>query len=193
MAADETAHVEFEMPIDSRIAFVEAGAVTFGVRYRRYSFGEGVVIYVLGPYEERPFAGIGKPRTVEGQYTESAPHTFTDGNYEGVEGTRPQFLRAELFDKFPHFHYCRFPTGDDAKDCIKVTDGEEEVPLDPISEGDLITSVIRRLSDRLIPMLERAEVPHVAKTLDADTVKAALSEVEAIARRLHENRSPTLG
>lgn len=192
MSAKETAQMEFEAATDSRIAFVEAGAVTFGVRYRRYSYREGVVIYVLGPYQDRPFSGIGKPRVSEGRYIEDAPHTFTDGNYVGVEGTRSQYLRAELFDLFPHLHYCRFPTGEKAKECIKITDGEEEVPLDPVCEGDLITWAISRFRDRLVPMLERAEFPEAAAAVDMQRVKAALPEVEAIARRLEKNRTPSL-
>jgi len=184
--------MEFETPIDSRIAFVEAGAVTFGVRYRRYSYREGVVIYVLGPYQDTPFSGIGKPRVSEGRYAEAAPHTFSDGNYDGVEGTRSQYLRAELFDIFPHLHYCRFPTGDKAKECIKITDGEEEVPLDPVSEGDLITWTINAFRDRLVPMLERGEFVEAARAVDIDTVRAKLPEVEAIARRLDNGRTPSL-
>ena len=192
MSSRETTPVEFEAATDSRIAYVEAGVVTFGVRFRRYSYREGVVIYVLGPYEDRPFSGIGKPRVSEGRYTETAPHTFTDGNYVGVEGTRSQYLRAELFDVFPHLHYCRFPTGEKAKECIKITDGEEEVPLDPVCEGDLITWTIGRLRDRLVPMLERAEFPEAAAAVDMDRVRAALPEVEEIARRLDRNREPSL-
>ena len=192
MSAKEKVQMEFESAIDSRIAFVEAGAVTFGVRYRRYSYREGVVIYVLGPYQDTPFLGVGKPRVSEGRYTEDAPHTFSDGNYVGVEGTRTQYLRAELFDIFPHLHYCRFPTGEKAKECIKITDGEEEVPLDPVCEGDLITWAISRFSDRLVAMLERAEFSEAAAAVDIDQVKAVLPEVEAIARKLDKNRTPSL-
>ena len=192
MSEREIAQMEFETATDSRIAFVEAGSVTFGIRYRRYSYREGVVIYVLGPYQDKPFSGIGKPRVSEGRYTADAPHTFTDGNYIGVEGTRSQYLRVELFDVFPHLHYCRFPTGEKAKECIKITDGEEEVPLDPVCEGDLITWTISTLRDRLVPMLERAEFPEAASTVDMDRVKAVLPEVDALARRLNKNRTPSL-
>jgi len=175
----EKTHEEhpIEMPVDSRIEFVDAGAVTFGVRNRRYSWREGVIIYALGRYEEDQFQFNVQPRTVEGRYGEQAKNIFSDGIYEGVEGKRLQFLRFEIFNKQPHYHYCHFPEGK-----------EEEWNMDDTAEGDLISWTISRLRERLIPMLMRAEFPEVAREVDPQIVSTRLPQVEALARKIAQTK-----
>jgi hypothetical protein len=88
-----------------------------------------------------------------------------------------EYLRFDVFDDEPHYHY-NHPTGPDGDDIVNNV-----IDFDAVAMGDMLPWVLERLRTRLAPMLVEAGGAHLADGLDAARIDDVLREIEAMAER----------
>jgi hypothetical protein len=141
---------------------VGAGAVEFGVEYRRLD--EATILAVYGPDARAKFGGMrpaGMPEVVAEDGI--SVHVFeADGGEER--------LRFDCFDDAPHYHLL-----DPARSCNVV------VEHDPAA-GPLLDWALARLATALPALLAEAGAAELAAQLDAAAVTAAVVTVGQVAR-----------
>ena len=86
-----------------------------------------------------------------------------------------EYLRFDMFDSGPHYHYSPPKTADS-----EAT--ERIVQLDTVADGEAVPWAVATLRARLAPMLEAAGGERLAGQLDDATVGTAVDEVERLAR-----------
>ena len=124
---------------------------------------------------------IGETKIEAGVITFALDHRqeFNEGQGVGIQvigdvnGTPKDLLRFDCFDFRPHYHY-----DPDAADPYK------KVLLDKVTAGNPIGWSIKRIRDRLQPMLTKAGYGDIADRLDMDLVRAKLPELESTAREM---------
>jgi hypothetical protein len=149
-------------PEADKTTYLDAGAVSFGVEYR-----------VLDPdslretYKDNPaqLAELERESPEGGFYAEGVSlHVVADGH---------EYLRFDLFDNPPHYHYNH-----------PVVDGNHAnnvVDYDPVSNGPFLDWALDRLRTRLPEMLREAGGEAVAKAVDPAAVNTVLEDVQRLA------------
>lgn len=157
-------------PVEENTHYLRAGTVTFGVEYRDVD-----------------------PESLTKTYEDNAAHLAEleerspEGGFadEGVSihvcdtGTGLEYLRFDVFDDEPHYHYVHQPAdGDEIVNNV--------VPYDAVALGDMLPWTMERLRTRLDVMLTEAGAPDLAASLDPSVIAPALDKVEAMATRARE-------
>jgi hypothetical protein len=93
-----------------------------------------------------------------------------------------EYLRFDVFDDEPHYHY-NHPTGEDGDDIVNHV-----IDFDTVAMGDMLPWVLGRLRSRLAQMLTEAGGAHLVDGLDTAKVDDVLRDVEAMAVQAHATR-----
>jgi hypothetical protein len=150
-------------PEEANTTYLDAGAVTFGVEYR-----------VVDPdvlretYKDNPaqLAELEERSPDGGFYAEGLSlHVVGSDGHE--------YLRFDLFDNPPHYHYNHPPVGDQHTNNV--------VDYDPVANGPMLDWAIARLRERLPDMLREAGGDAIADHVDPAAVETALTKVESLA------------
>jgi hypothetical protein len=141
---------------------VSAGAVTFGVEYRRLD--EGTIMAVYGPDARAKFGGVrpaGMAEVVEEDGV--SLHVFD-------AATGEERLRFDCFDDAPHYH-------------LLAPAGPRNIVIehDP-SAGLLLDWALERLGTSLPALLDEAGAPELSRRLDDERVSTALATARHVAR-----------
>ena len=144
---------------------VVAGAVTFGVEYRRLD--EAVILDFYGPDARAQFDGV-TPAGMEGTVEEDGLSLHVFGTADGLE-----YLRFDCFDEAAHYHLLepREPRN------VVV---EHDVQL----RGPLLDWALEALRERLPELLEEAGAPDLAAAVEPERVAGALEAVASEAQRM---------
>lgn len=141
-------------PLEENTTWLEVGALRIGYEYRVLTDD------VLGATPGLALA-------------EDAPTGFdTEGGSihvcDGVTGD--EYLRFDVFDGDPHYHY--------------LTPGTMNwvIPFDLVAHGDMWEWVFDCLRRRLRPMLREAGAVVLADRVDVDAVVAVIPDLERLAR-----------
>jgi hypothetical protein len=143
-------------PDRAKTAWVDAGALSIGI--------EGRVLDDAAVAAHLANVGDGGV----------APASFDDqGGSIHVTSARTgeEFLRFDLFDREPHYHY------------IGPGSSHRVVAFDAVAFGDMGEWVTFWLSDRLVPMLRQAGAADLAEEVDPDDVARALPAVIELVTR----------
>jgi hypothetical protein len=144
-------------PVAGQTHHVPAGRLSIGIEFRHVdpdiidATYRGVAVRVAG--DDTPQRPILNDRGASVHVCDGAT---------GVE-----YLRFDLFDDDPHYHYIR------PGECQLV------VPFDRAASGDMVAWLLTRLSTRLPEMLELAGAGDLAAGVERSDVEAALPAVAA--------------
>jgi hypothetical protein len=141
---------------------VNAGAVDFGVEYRRLD--EAAILAVYGPDSRAKFGGVrpaGMAEVVEEDGV--SLHVFD-------AATGEERLRFDCFADAPHYHL------------LMPTESRNVVIEHEPSAGPLLDWALDRLGTSLPALLDEAGAADVAARLDPARVSAALATTRHVAR-----------
>ncbi|MCF2530858.1 DUF7700 domain-containing protein [Yinghuangia soli] len=152
-------------PIAGNTRILDAGAVRIGVEYRDVDPEALRAAYAgnaahLAELEEKSPAGGFSDEGV-------SVHV-----YDAADGH--EFLRFDLFDAEPHYHYNHRP-GPDGEVVNNV------VPFDVTAGGDMLVWAFDRLRTRLPHMLAKAGGAELAERVDNAVLEPVLAEAQALA------------
>jgi hypothetical protein len=157
-------------PVEENMRYFPAGAVRFGVEYRDLDPESLVETYKDNPDHLAEML----EKSPEGGFADEGVtiHVFDAG--DGRE-----YLRFDMFDDEPHYHYIHRTDDDSVVNNV--------IDFDRVALGDMLPWTLDKLRTRLEEMLAEAGGDELAKTVDADDVVAALRDVEAccVAARAH--------
>ena len=136
-------------PVEENTRTFRAGAVTFGVEYRD-----------LDP------AGLEETYKDNPQYLAELREKSPEGGFfdEGVTihvfdaGDGHEYLRFDVFDDEPHYHYVHRTVDDTVVNNV--------VDFDTVAHGDMLVWTLQLLRTRLPVMLEQAGGGDLAQRLD---------------------------
>lgn len=152
-------------PLDpERTTFIPAGVVTFGIEPR--------LLAVNTEYIDGRLKGSGHSEETSRR---SDPHFVTEGPSIHVLGSdnRHEYLRIDLFDERPHYHYLS-QESDTAGYTNRV------VMLDAATVAEPLGWALGTLRSRLGAMLTQAGGAVLAEQLDSVAIAAALDRVEEL-------------
>ena len=147
-------------------ARIPAGAVTFGVEYRRLD--EAVILAYYGPDARARFDNVLPAGFATGAVDEDGLCLHVFGSADGAE-----LLRFDCFDEAAHYHLL-----------------DPGVPLNTVIEhdhtvaGPLLDWALEALRTRLPELLIQAGAPLLAAAVDPALVRTALAEVGAESQRM---------
>lgn len=150
------------LPVPAFEAFtarIPAGAVTFGVEYRRLD--EAVILDFYGPDARDQFDGV-TPAGMEGTIEEDGLCLHVFGTSDGAE-----YLRFDCFDDAAHYHLLD-----------PFTPRNVVVEHDVARRGPLLDWALASLLDRLPELLTEAGASDLAAAVDAGRVAHALEAVK---------------
>lgn len=150
-------------PESANTTYLDAGAVSFGVEYR-----------VVDPealretYKDNPaqLAEL-EERSPEGGF-------FAEGlslHVVGADGH--EYLRFDLFDDPPHYHYNHPPVDGNYTNNV--------IDYDAAANGPMLDWALDRLRGHLPDMLREAGGPGIADAVDSELVGKVLNEVASLA------------
>ena len=151
-------------PIEENTRRFEAGAVSFGVEYRDLDPAS-----LEETYKDNPaYLAELRERSPEGGFFDSGVtiHVFDAG--DGHE-----YLRFDVFDDEPHYHYIHRTVDDTVVNNV--------IDFDTVAGGDMFAWVFERLHGRLRDMLVQAGGDDLGDEIDDELVAQVLSEVEMVA------------
>src|SRR5262245_30090325 len=95
-----------------------------------------------------------------------------------------EYLRFDVFDDEPHYHYNHHtaPDGDEIVNNV--------IDFDTVAMGDMLPWVLDCLRTRLAPMLTEAGGAHLVAGLDRARVDDVVRDVEAMAVQARTTRRP---
>ena len=152
-------------PDEASTRRLPAGALTFGVEYRDLDPESLEETYKDNPAH---LAELREKSPVGGFSDEGVSiHVF-------ATDTGREYLRFDVFDDEPHYHYIHEP-GPDGEIVNNVID------FDVAAHGDMLPWAIERLRTRLPEMLAEAGAADLVPRLDQSLVDAALADVRRMA------------
>jgi hypothetical protein len=153
-------------PVDAHNHVLPAGAITLGVEYRevdptslRDTYADNAAH--LAELEER---------SPEGGFTDAGVSIHVCGSDDGFE-----YLRFDVFDDEPHYHYVHRADGGDVVNQV--------IDFDAVAYGEMLPWAIERLRMRLPEMLRAAGGAQVADRLDMQVVAPVIDKVAEMAER----------
>jgi hypothetical protein len=150
-------------PEDDKTTYLEAGAVTFGVEYRVLDPEMLRQTYKDNPEQLREL----EERSPEGGFYAEGVSLHVVGN-DGHE-----YLRFDMFDSPPHYHY------NHPSDGVSFTNNV--IDYDAAANGPMLDWALARMRSRLPDMLREAGGGAVADQVDPAVVDKVLDEVESLA------------
>ncbi len=145
---------------------IPAGAVTFGIEYRRLD--EAVILAYYGPDARARFDNVLPAGFDTGPVDEDGLCLHVFGSADGAE-----VLRFDCFDEAAHYHLL-----------------DPHAPRNTVIEhdhavaGPLLDWALEALRTQLPELLTRAGAPVLAAAVDSERVRMALAEVAVESRRM---------
>jgi len=164
-------------PVAENTRLLPAGAVTFGVEYREVDPESLTATYEGNPAHLAEFEEL----SPEGGFADEGVSVHVSGTADEHE-----YLRFDLFDDEPHYHYIH-PPSESAAVVNNVVD------FDAVALGDMLPWAMERLRTRLPEMLAAAGGSHLVEQLDPALVGRVVDEVEAMAERARAAHRATAG
>jgi hypothetical protein len=161
-------------PVDEHTHRMPAGNLTIGVEYRTVDPASlqatysGNDAHLAELFERWPGGG----------FTDEGVSIHVWGADDGHE-----YLRFDVFDDEPHYHYNHVTDPDGGEIVNNVID------FDTVALGEMLPWVLDCLRTRLAPMLVEAGGTHLVDALDTARIDAVLRDVEAMAERVRAARS----
>ena len=152
-------------PDEANTRRLPAGVITFGVEYRDVDPASLAATYA----ENAAHLAELEEKSPEGGFFDEGVSLHVFSSEDGHE-----FLRFDVFDDEPHYHYVHKP-GPDGEIVNNVVD------FDAVALGDMLPWAIERLRTRLPEMLSEAGGGDLVGRLDAALVGKVLDEVHAMA------------
>ena len=151
-------------PVEANTIRFPCGAVTFGVEYRDLDPESLVETYKDDPQYLAELV----EKSPEGGFTDEGVtiHVFDAG--DGHE-----YLRFDVFDDEPHYHYIHRTIDDTVVNNV--------IDFDVAAQGDMFSWTLERLRGHLPSMLTEAGGSDLAGRIDLELVDRVLTEVEACA------------
>ena len=153
-------------PVEANVTRFVAGALTFGVEYRRLDSAVSRQNLELNRQQGRQIAeDLGESQTEEAE----GPSIHVFASDDGGE-----YLRFDCFDNEPHYHYI-----DPQRPWVN------RLTFDPVANGDMLSWTIAALRSRLPQLLSRTDTgAALAARVDLQQVQPVLDEVERCARNV---------
>ena len=147
-------------------ARIPAGAVTFGVEYRRLD--ETVILAYYGPDARARFDNVLPAGFDTGPVDEDGLCLHVFGSADGAE-----YLRFDCFEEAAHYHLL------DPHALLNTVIEHDHTVAGPLLDWALVT-----LRTQLPELLTRAGAPVLAAAVDSERIRTALAEVAAESRRM---------
>jgi hypothetical protein len=165
-------------PVPENTRYLPAGAVTFGVEYRDVDPASLAATYESNAAH---LAELDR-RSPVGGFSDEGVSIHVCGTADSHE-----YLRFDVFDDEPHYHYIHPPTpGGELVNHV--------VGYDAVALGDMLPWALERLRTRLPAMLTEAGGADLAGQVDHEAVGRAVAEIEALAERVRRAaRAPSSG
>jgi hypothetical protein len=157
--------------VKSETRFVDAGCVKFGVEYRAVTNEDLLELYKGTPFEA--IRGAGTP----GLNLEGTSFHVCDA------ATGTEYVRFDVFDDDPHYHYIHPWTSPDEVD-------NHVVYWDPVAHGPMLPWVIESLRVALPRMLQEAGALHLVGSLDPDQLAKGAERVRELAEEIRSSLVP---
>ena len=155
-------------PVESDTHYIDAGTLVIGVEYRNLNEDLMAANYV-DPVQAAIIAELTPPAILDRGV---AIHVFE-------RATHLEYLRFDLFEIDPHYHYIRPGTSNTL------------VRYDPGACGDMLDWACNCLQLRIVDMLVYAGADRVAASVDQRAVANAIPMIrEHVARSTHSVESP---
>ena len=153
-------------PDDAHTRWIVAGVVTIGVEYRDVTPQALEELYGSDPDQLAEL----RARSPEGGFADEGVSLHVRGTEDGHE-----YLRFDVFDGEPHYHYVHKP-GSDGATVNQVVD------FDVAANGEMLPWALECIRARLGQMLPHAGGGDLVAGLDDAALDAALAEVAPLAR-----------
>ncbi len=158
-------------PSEADTRWFPAGVVTIGVEYRDVNPDDLLALYADDPAQLAELL----EKSPEGGFSDNGVSIHVRGTADGHE-----YLRFDVFDDEPHYHY------------IHNTAPDEEivnnvVTFDTFAFGEMLPVAVRWLRERLPEMLPRAGGGHLVVGLEPATLDPVVDEVETVARAAQDD------
>jgi hypothetical protein len=151
-------------PVEENTRRFAAGAVSFGVEYRDLDPESLVETYKHNPQ----YLAELLEKSPEGGFTDEG---VTIHVFDAADGH--EYLRFDIFDDEPHYHYIHRTVGDTVVNNV--------IDYDAVAQGDMFAWTFERLHGHLSAMLTHAGGNELAVKVDVDLVRQVLDDVEAYA------------
>lgn len=151
--------------VENDTTFVDAGCVTFGVEYRAITNEDLLDLYKGTPFEA--IRGAGTPGL----------------NLEGLSihvcdaATGTEYVRFDVFEDDPHYHYIHPWTSPDEVD-------NHVVYWDAVAHGPMLPWAIKSLRVALPRMLQEAGASHLVGRLDPAQLATGAARIEELANEI---------
>lgn len=152
-------------PVTANTRVLDAGVLRIGVEYRDVDQDALRATYAENPAHLAEL----EEKSPVGGFADEGVSVHVYGADDGHE-----YLRFDLFDGEPHYHYNHRP-GPDGEVVNNV------VPFDATAGGDMLGWAFERLRTRLPNMLAKAGGGHLADELDPALLDPVLTEAQAMA------------
>jgi hypothetical protein len=149
-------------PVEENTRTFPAGAVTFSVEYRDLDPAS-----LEETYKDNPdYLAELRERSPEGGFSDEGVTIHVFDASDGYE-----YLRFDVFDDEPHYHYIHRTTDDSVVNNV--------IDFDTVAHGDMLAWALQLLHTRLPVMLEQAGGGALATRLDRQLIDRVLVDVEA--------------
>lgn len=156
-------------PVAENTRYLPAGAVSIGVEYRDLDPASLVETYK----DNAKYLAELQEKSPEGGFTDEGVSIHVVGE-DGHE-----YVRFDVFDGDPHYHYVH-NTPPDADPVNNV------VAFDTVAHGDMLPWAIGCLRNRLPEMLAQAGGGHLSDKIDPAVLGPVVDEVAVIAHEARE-------
>jgi hypothetical protein len=158
-------------PSEKDTAWFDAGALTIGVEYRDVNPDDLLELYKDDPKQLAELL----EKSPDGGFSDNGVSLHVCGTDDGHE-----YLRFDVFDAEPHYHYIHHTAPHDEIVNNVVT-------FDTFAFGEMLPFALRCLRERLPDMLPRAQGEHLVSQLDPALLGPVIDQVEQVARVAQDN------
>ena len=156
-------------PVAENTQWFDAGVLTIGVEYRNVDPGNLQATNVGTEFEAELF-----DRWPEGGFVDEGVSIHVCDTGDGHE-----FLRFDVFDDDPHYHYVHRVSPD--RELVNNV-----IEFDAAAHGEMLPWVIGRLRTRLPQMLTAAGASTLADQVDAAALSAVIDDVAGVAEQAQQ-------
>jgi hypothetical protein len=150
----------------------EAGAISFGIEYRRLN--EQIIAEEYGADARAKFGNV-TPDSLGDVIDEDGISVHVFGTEDGQE-----YLRFDCFEDYPHYHYLEPQAGH-----------QTVIEFDSAAHGPMVAWVLAALRSRLPEMLVQAGAVAIAERVDRALVEKVLVDVACEIDAAIERGEPT--
>ena len=155
-------------PDENSTRWFPAGALTIGVEYRDVNPDDLVKLYEHDPAQLQEML----EKSPDGGFSDEGVSLHVTSTEDGHE-----YLRFDVFDDEPHYHYVHNST--ETKNHVVI--------FDTVAHGDMLPWAFECLRSRLPEMLTEAEGAHLVDRLDPSLLGPAIDAAADLANEARAN------